>query len=105
MQSVDVAVVTDRPGLALERARRMPPDAALPLAARARHLADVAYAQTALGRDRAATDTLLAVERTAPNWVRYQTYPRLIVGELLERERRARTPGLRGLARRLGVAS
>jgi hypothetical protein len=31
--------------------------------------------------------------------VRYPPYPRLIVAELLERERRARTPGLRGLVR------
>lgn len=104
MQSVDVSVVTDRPGRALEVAKRMSPDAALPLAARARHLADVASAQTSLGKDRAATDTLLTVERTAPDWMRYQPYPRAIVRELLERERRARTPLLRGLAHRLGVA-
>jgi hypothetical protein len=104
MQQVDVSVVTDRPSRALKLAKRMPPDAELPVASRARHLADVAFAQTALGQDREATDTLLAVERLAPHWVRYQPYPRLIVGELLERERRARTPGLRGLARRLGVA-
>jgi transcriptional regulator with XRE-family HTH domain len=104
MQQVDVSVVTDRPARALKLAKQMPPDAELPVASRARHLADVAYAQTALGLDREATDTLLAVERTAPHWVHYQPYPRLIVGGLLERERRARTPGLRGLARRLGVA-
>ena len=104
MQSVDGAVVTDRPGRALQIAKRMPPDAALPLAARARHLADVANAQASLGRDRAATDTLLAIERTAPHWIKYQAYPRTIVRELLERERRARTPQLRGLAHRLGVA-
>jgi hypothetical protein len=85
MQQVDVSVVTDRPSRALKLAKRMPPDAELPVASRARHLADVAFAQTA-------------------KWVRYQPYTRLIVGELLERERRARTPGLRGLARRLSVA-
>jgi transcriptional regulator with XRE-family HTH domain len=104
MQQVDVSVVTDRPGRALKLAEQMPPDADLPLASKARHLADVAYAQTTLGRDRPATDTLLEIERTAPNWMRYQAYPRTIVRELLERERRARTPRLRGLARRLGVA-
>lgn len=104
MQSVDVSVVTDRPGRALEVAKKMPPDARLPLAAKARHLGDVAYAQTSLGRDREATDTLLTIERTAPDWMRYQPYPRTIVRELLERERRARTPRLRGLAQRLGVA-
>jgi transcriptional regulator with XRE-family HTH domain len=104
MQSVDVCVVTDRPGRALEVAGRMPSDAHLPLAAKARHLADVAYAQTSLRKDREATDTLLTIERTAPDWMRYQSYPRTIVRELLERERRARTPRLRGLAQRLGVA-
>ena len=61
MQSVDVCVVTDRPARALEEAKRMPPDAQLPLAAKARHLGDVAYAQTSLGRDREATDTLLTM--------------------------------------------
>jgi transcriptional regulator with XRE-family HTH domain len=104
MQEVDVAVVTNRPARALEIARRMPPDAPLPLAAKARHLTDKAAAQTALGRDREATDTLLAIERHAPNWMSYQPYPRTIIRELLERERRARTPRLRGLAERLGVA-
>ncbi len=104
MQSVDVSVVTGRPGRALDVAKRMPPDAPLPLAAKARHLADVAYAQTGLGRDREATDTLLTIERTAPHWIKYQAYPRTIVCELLERERRSRTPLLRGLAHRLGVA-
>lgn len=105
MQQVDVAVVTDRPGRALEVAERMPPEPDLPQASRARHLADVAFAQCQLGKDRAATDTLLAIERSAPNWMRYQPYPRLIVAELLERARRVRMPGLLGLAKRLNVAA
>jgi transcriptional regulator with XRE-family HTH domain len=104
MQQVDVAVVTGRPARALAVAERMPPDAALPQAAKARHLADVAAAKTTLGKDREATDTLLEIERTAPNWMKYQSYPRTIVRELIEHERRVRTPGLRGLARRLNVA-
>jgi transcriptional regulator with XRE-family HTH domain len=104
MQAVDVSVVTNRPGRALDIARRMPPEAPLPLAAKARHLADKAAAQTALGRDRDATDTLLMIERDAPHWISYQPYPRTIVRELVERERRVGTPRLRGLAERLGVA-
>lgn len=104
MQQVDAAVVTGRPGRALDLAKRIPADAGLPLISRARHMADVAYAQTSLGRDRDATETLLTVEREAPHWMRYQRYPRTIVRELLERERRARTPQLRGLASRLNVA-
>jgi transcriptional regulator with XRE-family HTH domain len=103
MQQVDVSLVTGRPGPALDIARRMPPDAPLPLAAKARHLADKAAAQAALGRDREATDTLLTIERDAPNWIVYQSYPRTICRELVERERRVRTPRLRGLAERLGV--
>ncbi len=101
---VDACVVTGRPGRALAIANRMPPDAALPQAAKARHLADVAAAETALGKDREATDTLLEIERMAPNWMKYQPFPRTIVRELIERERRVRIPGLRGLARRLNVA-
>jgi transcriptional regulator with XRE-family HTH domain len=104
MQAVDVSVVTNRPGRALDIARRMPPEAPLPLAARARHLADKASALTTLGRDREATDTLLMIERDAPHWISYQSYPRTICLELVERERRVRTPRLRGLAERLGVA-
>jgi transcriptional regulator with XRE-family HTH domain len=104
MQTVDVAVVTARPGRALEVAKAMPPDAGLPLASQARHLADIAYAHTQLGRVRDATAALLQVERVAPHWMTYQSYPRVIVRDLLEHERRIRAPGLRGLATRLGVA-
>ncbi len=103
MQQVDVAVVTGRPARALKIAERMPPDNGLPLISRARHMADVAYAQTGLGRDRQATETLLSIEQQAPYWMRYQGYPKTIVRELLERERRA-NPLLRGLAARLHVA-
>jgi len=101
--SVDIAASTDRPELALDLARTMPADAAMPTATRARFLADVAYAQMALGRDTEAVGTLLKIEREAPTFLRYQPYPRSIVRELLERERRAITPRLRGLATRLGI--
>lgn len=105
MQSVDIAVVTDRPGHALDLARDMPADADLPLAARARHLADRAYAFTALGQDEAAVDVLLTIERMAPHWLRFQVYPQTTIRELIERERRARTPRLRGLAQRIGIVA
>jgi transcriptional regulator with XRE-family HTH domain len=104
MQTVDVSVVTDRPARALKVSERMPQDSGLPLASKARHLADVAYARTRLGHDREAVEVLLEIERAASEWMRYQAYPRTIVRELLERERRARTPQLRGLAARLNVA-
>jgi hypothetical protein len=105
MQSVDVAVVTDRPGLALDLARAFPSGAGLPVAAQARHLADRAYALTALDKDEEALDVLLMIERLAPQWIRYQAYPHTVIRELIERERRARTPRLRGLAERLGVVA
>lgn len=103
MQSVDAAVTTGQFSQALSKAVSMPADAALPLAARARHLTDVAQAQTHLGRDVLAVDTLLYIERLAPKWMQFHTLPHAITRELLERERRARTPRLRGLARRLGL--
>lgn len=49
MQTVDVHVVTEHYDLAVTAARDMPRDAALPLAARARHLTDTAMAHTHLG--------------------------------------------------------
>lgn len=104
MQTVDVQVVTEQYGAALKTARSMPRDTPLPLAARARHLSDRALAQTRLGRDGDAVDTLLAMAHLAPSWVRYQAEPRMIVQELRGRERRARDPRLRELANRLGVA-
>ena len=102
MQSVDIAVVTGRPARALQRADRMAPMTAMPLAARARHAADRAYAQVQLGRSDDAEATLLTIERDAPRWMRYQAYPRSIVRELWEQNRR-RTRGLRSLADRLNV--
>lgn len=103
MQGVDIAVVTGRPGLALERAGRMEPLRAMPLAARARHAADRAYAYTQLGHSSKAEATLLSLEREAPQWMRYQPYPRVIVRELWEQNKR-RSGGLRGLAGRLSVS-
>lgn len=105
MQTVDVHVVTEEFGEALTAARRMPQDAGLPLAARCRHLADLALAHTRLGHDQRAIDTLLAMQQAAPDWSRYQTLPRQVVRELLERERRVRTSGLRELADRFGVTA
>ncbi|MBV9012860.1 MAG: helix-turn-helix transcriptional regulator [Pseudonocardiales bacterium] len=99
MMSTDCAVVTEDYVAAAELARRMPPDAAMPLASRSRHLLDVAHAQLRLGHARAARSTLLAMERAAPQWTRYQKLPRVLVGELLTRGRPSTQ--LRELARRL----
>ena len=100
MQRVDIDVVTERYEKALTAAKRMPERVGLPLAARARHLTDQALAHSRLGQSDRALDALLTAERLGPDWITYQTLPRMIVSELLHRDRR--TP-LRGLARRLGV--
>jgi hypothetical protein len=80
----------------------MPRNAGLPLAARARHLADRAYAHARLGQGQQSLDALLAAERIGPDWIKYQSLPRQVVADLIEHERRIQSP-LRGLAKRLGV--
>lgn len=102
MQTVDVAVVTEQYGRAVEAAKAMPRDAALPLAARARHVTDVAFALANLGQVERARDALLTVEQMAPAWIKYQTLPRQVAAELVRRNHDA---ALRGLARRLGVVA
>jgi transcriptional regulator with XRE-family HTH domain len=101
MQRVDVAVVAGDYVRALNVAADMPQETSLPLAARSRHKADLAHANAGLGRYAEAERILLDVERTAPRWMKYQVFPRAVVGELLAAKRP--TAGVRGLARRLGV--
>jgi transcriptional regulator with XRE-family HTH domain len=104
MQSVDVAVVAGNHVAALERAGRMPAGLpGLPLAARARHMTDVAASHTALGQVDRAEEILLKVERDAPRWMRYQVFPKAVVAELAVGRRPS--PRIRQLARRLGVAT
>jgi transcriptional regulator with XRE-family HTH domain len=102
MQRVDVAVVAGDYARALDVATDMPHRNGLPLASRARHKADLAHANARLGRHGDAVRILLDIERTAPQWMRYQPLPKAVVGELLGSRRPS--PHLRGLARRLGVS-
>ncbi|QFU87901.1 helix-turn-helix domain-containing protein [Amycolatopsis sp. YIM 10] len=102
MLTVDCAVVRDDWTGALTAAKALPREAPLPLATRARHLADVALAQLRLGHGEKALSTVLAMESMAPDWIQYQTLPRQVVSELVERERRMHDE-LRDLARRLGA--
>ncbi|GAB3476961.1 helix-turn-helix domain-containing protein [Amycolatopsis cihanbeyliensis] len=102
MMTVDCAVVQDEFAEALGAARGLPRDATLPLASRARHLADVALAQLRLGHSDRALNTVLTMEQMAPDWIRYQSLPRQVVTELVEHERRVSAP-LRDLAMRLGA--
>lgn len=104
MLAVDCRVVLDQFPEAIQAAKQLPRDAPLPLASRARHLADIAYSNLRLGRDEQALNTLLAMESMAPDWIKYQTLPRQVVRELIDRDRRRRHGSrLRDLAIRLGV--
>jgi len=104
MQEVDVHIVTEHYTAALEAARRMPTDSSMPMAAEARHLADVALAHTRLGRDDAALDVMERIETMGAGvWAGFQEQPRLVVSELWGHATRPPVR-LRRLARRLGVA-
>lgn len=103
MQSTDCSVVAEDYVAAAQAARRMPRDSALPLAARSRHLVDVAHAQLRLGRTQAAESALLTMERAAPEWTVHHRLPRLLVGELMTRGRPSAR--LRELSHRLNVTS
>lgn len=101
MQSVDVAIVAEDYARAAEVARRMPRDAVLPLAARSRHLTDVAHARVRLGHDQAAESALLTMEQAAPDWTAHHRLPRILLGELLTKGHPSSR--LRALADRLDV--
>jgi hypothetical protein len=72
---------------------------------RARFLLDVAHAYVLRGSDHdgTAVAVLLEAERHAPEVVRYSVLAHELVRVCLRRERKSRTPGLRGLAERLGI--
>jgi transcriptional regulator with XRE-family HTH domain len=101
MQRVDIAVVAGDYARALDVAAEMPRENRMPLAARSRHKADLAHAHARLGRHRDAERILLDIERSAPQWMRYQAFPKAVIGDLLSAPRPSQH--LRGLARRLGV--
>lgn len=103
MQSTDCSVVAEDYVAAAQVARRMPRHSALPLAARSRHLADVAHAQLRLGRTQAAESALLTMERAAPEWTAHHRLPRVLVGELMTRGRPSAR--LRELSHRLNGTS
>lgn len=73
------------------------------LSRRAQVHIDMAWAYTQRRGDAEAVINLLEAERVAPQTVRYNVLVRELLRELLKRERRTATPGLRALARRAGV--
>jgi transcriptional regulator with XRE-family HTH domain len=102
MMAVDCAVVQDDFAGALQAAKSLPRDAELPLAARARHMADLALSYLRLGMNPRALQVLTSMDQAAPDWIKYQSLPAQIVEELLDRQRRV-SPPLRDLAKKLGV--
>jgi hypothetical protein len=70
---------------------------------RSRFLIDLARAQAQMRDDIEALRTLLRAENTAPEEARSHRLTRGLVRELLSRERRSSSPGLRAFATRCGV--
>ncbi|MEU5696739.1 helix-turn-helix transcriptional regulator [Actinosynnema sp. NPDC020468] len=70
---------------------------------RGRFHLDNAWAHTRLRQDPLAVIHLLEAERTAPQLLHTDPTGHALVHELLSRERHRRTPGLRGLATRIGA--
>jgi transcriptional regulator with XRE-family HTH domain len=64
---------------------------------------DAAWAYAQHKEDAAVVINLMETERVAPQILRYNIVAREIVRDLLRRERRTATPGLRALATRVGV--
>ncbi|GAA3356425.1 hypothetical protein GCM10020366_20440 [Saccharopolyspora gregorii] len=64
---------------------------------------DLARAHAQLREDAAAVVNLLEAERIAPEVPRCNVIVRDLLGELLKRERRSATPGLRAVAARAGA--
>jgi tetratricopeptide (TPR) repeat protein len=98
-----VSVELGDAGLVVEPARAIDPSHLPSLERRAHHLLDLAQGYGQWRKDHQALDTLLQAERLAPQEVHQQPVVQRLVVELLHRERRTTRPGLRELARRVGV--
>jgi transcriptional regulator with XRE-family HTH domain len=66
---------------------------------------DLAWAYGQHRNDPATVLSLLEAERIAPEAIRFNVVARELLRECLRRERRTATPGLRGLATRVGILS
>ncbi|WP_419706521.1 helix-turn-helix domain-containing protein [Promicromonospora sp. NFX87] len=105
IHEVSVAVDLDKPDRAIELAAPVDTDL-LPSGLKSRrgqlHI-DSAWAYLQIDRDPEAVINLLEAERFAPQTVHHSASVRGLVAQMLERQ--SGTPGLRGLARRVGVAA
>ncbi|MEV6984667.1 helix-turn-helix transcriptional regulator [Sphaerisporangium sp. NPDC051017] len=102
MQAVSVETAAGEWGAALEAARRVPMTGKTPSSWNATFLLDVAQAQMETYRDIDATETLRAVRRSAPEWLRRAGLAKVVVRELLGRPSPPR--GIYALADFVGVA-
>ena len=107
IQGVQVAAELGDGREVLRRARFVEPTRLPPylLERRTHLLIDVARGHAHRTDDPAAVATLLEAEQLAPEEVRYNPIASELVMVLLERERRAATPGLRDLSARIGVVA
>jgi len=90
--------------LATRRAKRLDTRAIPSRERQARYLIDVARAYAQTRNDATALKIISDAHKCAPEYVVNHVMAREVVAELLERERRSVTPGLRTLAKKMGVA-
>ena len=107
IHAVSVDVELGDPAAGLRKAPNVDPSRLSPelVERRVYHMIDVARGYAQHRNDAAAVLTLLEAERVAPEEVRYHVIVPELLRELLKRERRAATPGLRPFAARVGVLS
>jgi transcriptional regulator with XRE-family HTH domain len=105
LHGLDLALNLGDPRSALRRADVLDPRRLAVAERRGRYWMDVARAQAAdpVRNDAAAVSALLEAEHIDPWEVHHQAMVRALVRVLLERKRRSATPGLQGLAQRLGI--
>jgi transcriptional regulator with XRE-family HTH domain len=107
IHAVSVDIELGDPAAGLRRAPSVDPSRLSPelVERRVYHMIDLARGYAQQRNDAAAVLTLLEAERVAPEEVKYHVIVPEMLRELLKRERRAATPGLRPLAARVGVLS
>jgi transcriptional regulator with XRE-family HTH domain len=101
---VATAVELGAGDLALRRAKQIDTDLIPCRERQARYLIDVARAYSQTGQDPYALRAVTDAHKRAPEYVGNHVMGREVVSELLERERRSIAPGLRTLAKKMGVA-
>jgi hypothetical protein len=98
IQGVENALVQDQPDRALRLAEQRLPPNRTDAKKWHRYLLNVADAQARTRQHAAATQTLTAVYRAVPEWLRYQRYAQETVRHLLKERKRAIGSELRQLA-------